>query len=455
MHKEPVMRKIPFILVAAALCGATLSSQTNTPARAQTAQQPRPAAPASRETLRAGFSVERLGRIDALLQRYVDENRVAGAVALVLRNGQPVYERAVGWADKEAGRKMTTDTIFRIASQTKAITSAAVLVLVEEGRIGLNDPVSRFIPAYAKTTVSVRGGSGGVTTEPARRPITIFDLLTHTAGISYGREPEIAPLYEPKGLGPAAGFGWYTADKGELICDSMERLASLPFSAHPGERWVYGYNTDILGCVVEKASGTSLDVFLRTRIFEPLDMRDTSFFLPPEKRNRLAAVYTNASGSLMRAPDGPRGQGDYVDGPRRSFAGGAGLLSTTRDYSRFLEMIRHGGTLGGARVLAPRTVALMTHNQIGTLHSPNGAGFGLGFQTTDRVGANGLDPVGAYGWAGAYGSMYRTDPGSGTTLLLMIQLLPSSTDLGQRFPTSVHQAFTEEQPMRGRPQTQP
>ena len=184
-------------------------------------------------------------------------------------------------------------------------------------------------------------------------------------------------------------------------------------------------------------------------------MRDTSFFLTPEKRNRLAAVYTNASGSLMRAPDGPRGQGDYVDGPRRSFAGGAGLLSTTRDYSRFLEMIRHGGTLGGARILAPRTVALMTHNQIGTLHSPNGAGFGLGFQTTDRVGANGLDPMGAYGWAGAYGSMYRIDPGSGTTMLLMIQLLPSSTDLGQRFPTSVHQAFTEEQPMRRPPQTQP
>ena len=201
------MRKIPFILVAAALCGATLSSQTSTPARSQTAQPPRPAAAASRETLRAGFSVERLGRIDALLQRYVDENRVAGAVALVLRNGQPVYERAVGWADKEAGRKMTTDTIFRIASQTKAITSAAVLVLVEEGRIGLNDPVSRFIPAYAKTTVSVRGESGAVTAEPARRPITIFDLLTHTAGISYGREPEIASLYQPKGLGPAAASG--------------------------------------------------------------------------------------------------------------------------------------------------------------------------------------------------------------------------------------------------------
>ncbi len=173
----------------------------------------------------------------------------------------------------------------------------------------------------------------------------------------------------------------------------MERLASLPFSAQPGERWVYGYNTDILGCVIEKASGTPLDAFLKTRILDPLDMRDTSFFLPAEKRNRLAAVYSSTNGALSRAPEGPRGQGNYVDGPRRSFAGGAGLLSTTRDYSRFLEMIRNGGALGGVRILAPRTVALMTHNQIGALHSPNGLGYGLGFETTDRVGANGLDPV--------------------------------------------------------------
>jgi CubicO group peptidase (beta-lactamase class C family) len=451
------MRHALFILPAIALSGATLISQAQPAARPT--QPPRTAsATLSRDTIRGGFSVQRLERIDALLQQYVDENRIGGAAALVLRDGKPVYDKAVGWADKEANRRMTSDTIFRIASQTKAITSVGVLTLVEEGKIGLNDPVSRFIPEYAKTTVAVAGENGAaMTTVPARRPITVRDLLTHTAGISYGTERLIASLYEAKGLGPAAGFGWYTADKSEPVCDSMERLASLPFSAQPGERWVYGYNTDILGCIIEKASGVPLDAYLKTRILDPLDMRDTSFFLPVEKRNRLAAVYSSQNGVLTRAPDGPRGQGNYVDGPRRSFAGGAGILSTTRDYSRFLEMIRNGGALGGVRVLAPRTVALMTHNQVGALHSPNGLGFGLGFETTDRVGANGLDPVNSYGWAGAYGSMYRIDPNAGITILLMIQLLPQNTDLGQRYPTLVHQAFVEEAPVLVKPQptTQP
>lgn len=451
------MRHVLFILPALALSGATLMSQAQPAPRPSQPARPAATAPA-RDTIRAGFSVQRLERIDAVLQQYVDDNRISGAAALVLRDGKPVYEKAVGWADKEANRRMTTDTIFRIASQTKAVTSAGVLTLVEEGKIGLNDPVSRFIPAYAKTTVAVAGENGGaMTTVPARRPITIRDLLTHTAGISYGTDRLIAPLYEAKGLGPAAGFGWYTADKSEAVCDTMERLASLPFSAQPGERWVYGYNTDILGCVIEKASGVPLDAYLKTRIFDPLDMRDTAFFLPTEKRHRLAAVYSSQNGMLTRAPDGPRGQGNYVDGPRRSFAGGAGLLSTTRDYSRFLEMIRNGGALGSARILAPRTVALMTHNQIGALHSPNGLGYGLGFETTDRVGANGLDPVNSYGWGGAYGSMYRIDPNAGITILLMIQLLPQNTDLGQRYPTLVHQAFVDEAPVlvKPAPTTQP
>jgi CubicO group peptidase (beta-lactamase class C family) len=226
----------------------------------------------------------------------------------------------------------------------------------------------------------------------------------------------------------------------------MERLASLPFVAQPGEAWVYGYNTDILGCVVERASGKPLDEFIRTRITDPLGMKDTSFYLPADKKDRLATVYTISNGTLTRAPEGPRGQGNYVEGPRRSFAGGAGLLSTIRDYARFLEMIRNGGTLGGVRILAPRTVALMNHNQIGTLHSAAGLGFGLGFQTTDHVGANGLEPVDSYGWAGAYGSIYRIDPTAGIDVLMMIQLLPNTTDLAPRYQAAVHQAFTENVP---------
>jgi len=175
-----------------------------------------------------GFDAARLARIDQALQRYVDSNEIAGAVALVLRDGRPVYEKAVGWADKESGRRMTTDAIFRIASQTKALTSTAILMLVEEGKIGLEDPVSRFIPQFAHTTVATRSDTGRVIV-PAKREITIHDLLTHTSGISYGTDPIVAPLYAAKGLGPAAGWGWYTADKNEPVCTTMERLASLPF----------------------------------------------------------------------------------------------------------------------------------------------------------------------------------------------------------------------------------
>jgi CubicO group peptidase (beta-lactamase class C family) len=415
--------------VAVACVGATLSAQSGSLTPSRPGQTP------------TAFSAARLARIDSLLQQYVDENRIAGAVALVLRDGEPVYERAVGWSDKEAGRRMATDTIFRIASQTKAITSVSILSLVEEGKIALNDPVSRFIPAFAKTTVAVEPGAPPV---PAKRAITIRDLLTHTAGISYGTESRVAALYEAKGLGPAAGFGWYTADKNEPICDTMERLASLPFVAQPGEAWVYGYNLDVLGCVVERASGVPLDAFIRTRVTEPLGMRDTQFFLPAEERNRLAAVYSSGTdGRITRAPEGPKGQGSYVDGPRRSFAGGAGLLSTARDYARFLEMIRRGGVTGATRILAPRTVALMTTNQSGTLHSETGLGFGLGFETTDRYGASGMSAVGSFGWGGAYGSLYRVDPDARLVIVFMIQLLPNLTDIREKFPTLVYQALVE------------
>lgn len=391
----------------------------------------------------SAVSTERLARLDALLQSYVDQNSIAGIVALVHRDGKPVYERAIGWSDKEAGRRMSADTIFRIASQTKAVTSVAVLALVEEGQIGLGDPVGRFIPSFAKTTVQVRG-EAGVTTTAARRAITIRDLLTHTAGISYGTGGTVSALYEAQGLGPAAGYGWYTADKDEPICSTMERLGTLPFVAQPGESWVYGYSTDVLGCVVERASGMALDEFFRTRITGPLGMKDTRFFLPAADRNRLAAVYASGSdGRIIRAPDGPRGQGHYVDGPRKSFSGGAGLLSTARDYVRFLEMIRNGGALDGVRILAPRTVRLMTTNQVGTLHSTTGLGFGFGFETTDRFGANGMDSEGAFGWAGAYGTEYRVDPEARLVMIVMTQLVPNRTDLRTKFPTLVYQALVE------------
>ena len=392
-----------------------------------------------------GFDVSRLARIDQALQGYVDRNEIAGAVALVLRDGKPVYERAVGWADKEAGRRMTTDAIFRIASQTKALTSTAVLMLVEEGRIGLRDPVSRFIPQFAHTTVATPSDTGRVI-RPAKREITIHDLLTHTAGISYGTDSIVAPLYAAKSLGPAAGWGWYTADKSEPICTTMERLASLPFVSQPGERWVYGYNIDILGCVVERASGIPLDQFIRTRITDPLGMKDTFFYMPPGKKQRLVAVYMNDSaGALKRAPEGAKGQGHYVDGPRRSFAGGAGLLSTAHDYARFLQMIANGGQLDGVRILAPRTVRLMTTNQVDTLLKVwnQCMGFGLTFGVHDRFGCDDLSSAGSYFWGGAYGSSYMVDPQEHLIIVFMENRLPRKSELGDSFPTLVYQALVE------------
>lgn len=402
------------------------------------------ALPAQADTPRAGFSAERLARVDTLLDSYVNDGRVAGIVALVLRDGKPVYERAIGWADREAGRKMTMDTEFRIASQSKALTSVAILQLMEEGKLTVNERAGKYIPTFEQTTVLTRvENSTTWNTVAAKRPITIRDLLTHTAGINYGQQAEFAPLYEPKGLGPAAGFGWYFADKDEPICTTMERLGTLPFEAQPGERYVYGYNTDILGCIVEKASGVTLDEFIRSHITGPLGMKDTNFFVPPADKARLAVVYgSGPDGKAVRQPEGARGQGHYVEGPRKSFSGGAGLVSTARDYATFLEALRNGGALGKVRILSPHAVQLMTTNQIGDLKNPKGLGFGFGFETHDKYGVSGMESVGSWGWGGAYGTYYRVDPVERLVTVLMYQMIPNNTDnLNDKFKASIYQAL--------------
>jgi CubicO group peptidase (beta-lactamase class C family) len=388
-----------------------------------------------------GFSPARLARIDRVMQQAVDSGRVAGVVTLIARHGKLAYLRAFGSADREAGRRMTTDALFRIASQTKAITSVAVMMLVEEGRLGLNDPVSRYLPSFAGSTVATKTDTG-VVILPAAQPITIRDLLTHTAGISYGTDALIAEQYRAAGLGPAAGWGWYTADKDEPICVTMDRLGTLPKAAQPRRGFVYGYNTDILGCVVERISGEPLDHFFRSRIFAPLGMRDTDFFPPANAANRLAAVYAMTEG-LVRAPDGPMGQGDYLVGPRRSFAGGAGLVSTAADYARFLQMLLNGGILDGARILSPMTVSLMTTDQIDSLYGGKGSGFGLGFSVLESPGLAGqYGSVGRYGWGGAYGTTYWVDPAQDLVAVFMMQLLPrGNVDIADRFQALVYQAI--------------
>ena len=409
-------------------------------AMAQAAADAAPRASRS-PALRHGFAADRLARIDSMLDAAAQRGEIGGLVALVLRDDNVVYERAVGWRNREARVPMTSNTLFRIASQTKAITSAAVLMLMEEGKLGLATPASQFLPTFAKTTVVQRNGAGDAVV-PAKRAITIKDLLTHTAGISYGTDSHVAERYRAKGLGPAAGNGWYTADKTEPICATMDTLGTLPFVAQPGERFVYGYNTDVLGCIVERASGVPLDAFVRTRITQPLGMNDTWFFVPSEERARLATVYRSASGRAEVADTGSRGQGHYVDGPRVSFAGGAGLVSTAADYARFLQMIARGGIWGGRRYLAPHTVALMTTDQIPAIYGPAN-GFGLGFETVERYGASGMASKGTYGWGGAYGSNYKVDPVEGLIIVVMMNQIPNSSDIVARFQTMLYAALME------------
>lgn len=380
----------------------------------------------------------RLARIDGLLQHYVNENLIAGAVVLIQQDGRTVYEKAAGWADKEAGVRMEMDTIFRIASQTKALTSAAILQLQEEGKLVTSDKVSKFIPEFARTTVLVRNASG-TTTVPAVREITLRDLLTHTSGISYGEQPELSNLYAPVGLGTAAGVPWYMADKNEPNCTTMAKLASVPFLTQPGSAYVYGYNIDVLGCVVERASGLPLDEYIRTKITEPLGMKDTHFYLPKNQRRRLAAVYhVGPDGKIARSANDAKGQGHYVDGPRKNFSGGAGLLSTAQDYARFLEAIRNGGELNGTRILAPRSAALMTTNQTGDVDGRDS----YGFDVVETFGTAGLEVPGSFGRGGAYGTTSRVDPSARLVVVLMIQLTPyNGTDLRDKLPSLVYSSL--------------
>ncbi len=400
--------------------------------------QARPAAAADT----VGVSTERLSRLKPTLQQYVDAGRAAGVVTIVVRQGKVVQFEAVGSRDIESKAPMQKDTIFRIASMSKAITSTAVMILLEEGKLLLSDPVSKFIPSFAKTTVMVPPPPGAVpgtpvSAVPAKRQITIRDLLTHTAGIGYGAGPAEA-LYKAANV-----HMWYFADKAEPIAVTIDRLATLPFDAQPGEKYVYGFNTDILGVVVEKASGMSLDQFLSTRIFQPLMMVDTSFYLPPEKRDRLATVYSIVDGRLVRAPDAGMGQGAYVDGPRQSFSGGAGLLSTASDYARFLQMVVNGGELDGVRILGPKTIELMSSSHTGSLYNEGKTGFGLGFEVVEHVGRSGEHgSVGLLSWGGAYHTDFWADPKEQVVAVLMTQLLPSGgSDMHGKFRALVYQAI--------------
>ena len=390
-----------------------------------------------------GMSSDRLERLTEALQGYVDDGQLAGAVAIVVRRGRIAYLEAVGQRDVASGAAMDTDAIFRIASQTKALVSTGVMLLQEEGRLLITDPVGDYLPAFKDTTVAEPNDEGGYDVVPPRRPITIRDLLTHTAGISYGSGPA-GDKWQEAGI-----TGWYFADRDETVGDVMARLAALPLDAHPGEAWIYGYNTDILGAMIEKISGQTLGEFLTERLFEPLGMNDTHFFLPDGKLGRLATVYSSVGdgGSFERAPDPGHmvGQGHYVEGPRKAFSAGAGLLSTATDYATFLQMMLNGGELNGTRVLSRKTVESMISDHMGDIAFRDGQGFGLGFSITHDPAAGGLPgSVGEFAWAGAYHSVYWADPKEEMVVVYLTQIIPAiNLDDQQKVRSLVYQAIVD------------
>ena len=420
-----------FAQVAAPTRKAARPSQTTTPSPA--------AAPTTIDPASAQ-------RIDQLLTEYTAANRVPGAIALVLQNGKVVYRKAFGIDDVATQTPLQTDAIVRIASQTKAVASVGLMLLYDEGKFQLDDPISKYLPAFAHPTVlaTFNPADSTYTTVPARSEITIRQLFTHTSGISYPviGTKEATAIYAkaniPSGIGTPTG----------TLTASMDALAKLPLMHQPGERFTYGLSVDVLGRLIEVLSGQSLDKYLSQRMFAPLGMKDTYFYLPANKQARLAKLYTeDAAKKTVPAvpvgrmkPDYPKAQGTY-------FSGGAGLSSTIDDYAVFLQMMLNNGTYHGHRLLKPATVALMTQNQIGAVNQGDHK-FGLGFSITmpQNAKAPGLS-AGSYEWGGIFGTTYWVDPQEKLVVLVYTQKYPSSTsrDLASSFKTAVYQSFVPNQ----------
>ena len=405
-----------------------------------------------------GLSDERLGRLAEVVQGYVDDEAIAGAVTLIARKGGQAHVRAYGMADRDAGTEMTPEAIFRIASMTKPVTSVAVMMLYEEGRFKLNDPVGLYLPELASLEVLTPGDNGdAVGRVPARRPVTIRHLLTHTSGIGYrflgdlGASPTQRVLSE---LYRDAGIADGLAEHDGTIEGLVTALGQLPLMHEPGTAFTYGLSDDVLGRLVEVLSGTTFDEFLRTRLFEPLGMVDTFFYIPGAKAHRLASLYApNADGGLDEVEGTVEGNhliysATYSTGEHRSyFAGGAGLSSTVQDYARFLQMLLNGGELDGVRMLSPITVDLMTRDHIGDVPAgsvvqPGSAGFGLGFAIRGNPGADGeIGSEGAYYWSGFFNTTFWVDPKEQLLGILMTQVFPSGSDIQERFRIMAYQTI--------------
>lgn len=381
-----------------------------------------------------GFDPAKLDAITATLEKAIDDGQFAGISAIIVRNGQVAYIAAVGAADREAGVPMGTNTLARIASMTKPITSIAAMMLVEQGKLSLDDPLSKHLPEFTHMQVAVAPGNDPTSAPPmlveADRPITIRHLLTHTSGLSYRfvGHPVLGKLFIEAaisdGLSETAG----------TQADNIKRLARLPLAFQPGTQWHYGLNTDVLGRVIEVVSGQSLEAFFKEQLFTPLKMNDTSFLVPHDKRHRLATVYGIEGGKpLARRPERLIQRGPLVytttfptwDDNVGFYSGGAGLVSTLSDYARFVQMLLNHGELDGVRVLKPETVDAITSNQLGDIPFGAGNGFGFGFQIVGNSEAPNRLPAGSFSWGGFFSTSFWGDPRNQIAAVIFTQTHPA------------------------------
>jgi CubicO group peptidase (beta-lactamase class C family) len=392
-----------------------------------------------------GMSEERLLRIDAMIKEAIKQEQIPGAVALVARNGKIVYYKAFGKADVESKRGFQRDDIFRIASQTKAITSTAVMMLWEEGKFSLDDPISKFIPEFSNMMIldTFNEADSSFTGTPVQRPITIRHLITHTSGIGYGMidEDSFRKIYQKAGIIDA----FTTQDV--TIGENIKKLATLPLHHEPGAKFTYSEGLDVLGYLVEIVSGMPLNQFFRERIFGPLGMEDTYFYLPDSKKDRLVPVQILQDGNWVKLQATPYFDPDYpVKGAKRFFSGGGGLSSTARDYALFLQMYLNNGELNGERLLSRTTVHTIMSNQVGDLLGESGSYYGLAFGVLDERGEamGGMGSAGTFSWGGYFNTSYFADPAEQITGILMKQTQGTTDDeTGWKFQQLVFQAIDD------------
>jgi len=370
----------------------------------------------------AGISKERVAKLDAMLDEAIQKEQVPGLVAMVVKNGQVVYHAAKGFADVESAQKMEKNSIFRIASQSKAITSTAVMMLWEEGKFRLDDPISKYIPEFKNPQVlnNFRFADTTYTTRPSSREITIRHLLTHTSGLGYGvidGDERMKMIYQKAGV-----MDLFTTEN-ITIKESVMRLAKLPLHHEPGTKYTYSEGLDVLGYFIEVISGMPFDEFLKTRIFDPLGMNDTRFYLNDAQGPRLVTVHTRKDGKWAPYPVTFYDPAYPKTGAKTFFSGGAGLSSTTEDYAKFLQMYLNGGIYNGKRILSPHTIQTIMTNQVGDLLGDGGKDYGLAFGLVDEKGVQlgGIGSLGTFDWGGYFNTQYFADPKTGIIGLIFKQ----------------------------------